>query len=161
MQTSLDILNNIQVASPCSASWDDMIGDEFSRFCNQCEKNVYNLSALTAEAAIQLVREKEGNLCGRFFRRADGTLLTADCPVGVNHRIPRKHKWAVLAASLSGLMLMGGCGKPSGETMGNICSVQDSPQADPIEGKRELAPPPREVVPEIGPPPREVESTKN
>lgn len=88
-----------------------MRGDEFTRFCDHCAKNVYNLSALTADAAISLIREKEGNLCGRFFRRADGTMLTADCPVGVHHRLRRKRKLAVLAASVFSVLGFSGCAK--------------------------------------------------
>lgn len=73
-------LDNIQVASPCHARWNDMNGDERARFCGQCQKNVYNLSAMTRAQIGSLVREKEGKFCGRFYRRADGRLLTADCP---------------------------------------------------------------------------------
>ncbi len=36
------LLENVRIASPCSASWDDMVGDERVRFCGQCTKNVYN-----------------------------------------------------------------------------------------------------------------------
>lgn len=111
MKTALELLSQTQVASPCSADWNEMAGDEFSRFCDHCSKNVYNLSALTAEAAINLIREKEGNLCGRFFRRADGTMLTADCPIGLHHRLRRKRKLAVLAASVFGLFGFSGCAK--------------------------------------------------
>jgi len=78
-----DFLPNIHVASPCSARWQDMTGDERARFCGQCRKHVYDLSQMTTESAAELIREKEGKLCVRFYRRADGTILTADCPVGV------------------------------------------------------------------------------
>ena len=111
MKTALELLSQTQVAAPCSADWNEMKGDEFARFCDHCSKNVYNLSALTAEAAIHLIREREGNLCGRFFRRADGTMLTADCPVGVHHRVRRKRKLAVLAASVFSLFGFSGCAK--------------------------------------------------
>ena len=57
-----------------------MTGDEHARFCGQCQKNVYNLSAMTREQIETLIREKEGKFCGRFYRRTDGRLLTADCP---------------------------------------------------------------------------------
>ena len=80
--TSVELLANVRVASPCTARWADMTGDERSRFCAQCQKHVYNLSEMTAEAASSLIREKEGKLCVRFYQRADGTVLTADCPVG-------------------------------------------------------------------------------
>ncbi len=76
-------LDLIAVASPCTASWDDMRGTDWFRFCPKCELNVYNLSALTCEQAEKLVRQKEGRLCVRFYRRADGTVLTRDCPVGL------------------------------------------------------------------------------
>ena len=57
-----------------------MTGDERARFCGQCQKNVYNLSAMTRGQIETLVREKEGKFCGRFYRRPDGWMLTADCP---------------------------------------------------------------------------------
>lgn len=57
-----------------------MSGDERARFCGHCQKNVYNLSAMTRAQIEALVRDKEGKFCGRFYRRADGRLLTADCP---------------------------------------------------------------------------------
>jgi hypothetical protein len=76
------LLGKVNVASPCHASWDAMEGDDKSRFCGQCQKNVYNLSAMTKKEAADLVRNQEGRLCVRYFKRADGTMLTADCPVG-------------------------------------------------------------------------------
>lgn len=77
-----DLLANVRIASPCSARWGHMVGDERARFCSECSKHVYNLSSMTAEAAAALIREKEGQLCARFYQRADGTVLTADCSVG-------------------------------------------------------------------------------
>jgi len=82
----LPMLDDIRVASPCHERWDAMTGDEQARFCGSCRKNVYNLSAMTREAAEALVRSKEGDLCVRYFRRTDGTILTADCPVGVRRK---------------------------------------------------------------------------
>lgn len=92
-----DILANIRIASPCPARWADMIGDDRSRFCAQCEKNVYHLSGMTAEDIATLILEKEGDLCARFYQRPDGTMLTADCPVGAA-RFPRRLKKLVLAS---------------------------------------------------------------
>ncbi|MGB7202927.1 MAG: hypothetical protein WBD16_11805 [Pyrinomonadaceae bacterium] len=82
-------LNNVKVASPCPASWDAMYGDERKRFCGECKLNVYNLSDMTRDEAEQLITNNEGRLCVRFYRRADGSVITADCPVGwakVKHR---------------------------------------------------------------------------
>ena len=91
MKTNEQLLANLRIASPCTARWEDMEGDERSRFCRQCTKHVYNFSEMTAQETADLIREREGQLCARFYQRADGTVLTADCPVGAArplHRLP-------------------------------------------------------------------------
>src|SRR5690348_9670417 len=82
MAAPLPVLNNIRVASPCRQSWDEMDGDDRSRFCGACNRQVYNLSGMTQAEAQALVQNREGRLCVRFYRRRDGSVLTADCPVG-------------------------------------------------------------------------------
>jgi hypothetical protein len=76
-------LNDIRVASPCRAEWDEMSGDDRVRHCADCNKNVYWLSGMTREEASDFLRAQEGETCVRYYRRADGTILTADCPVGL------------------------------------------------------------------------------
>ena len=76
-------LNNVTVAAPCPADWDSMIGSERTRFCRQCELNVYNLSAMSRHEAESLIARSEGRLCVRFYRRKDGSIITQDCPVGL------------------------------------------------------------------------------
>jgi len=83
-------LNNIRIASPCSANWDEMYGNNRKRFCGGCKLNVYNLSGMTKYDAENLLMLSEGRICVRYFQRSDGTVLTADCPVGwakVKHRL--------------------------------------------------------------------------
>jgi hypothetical protein len=82
MKRSTSPLNNVRVASPCSAEWNAMYGDDRKRFCGDCKLNVYNLSGMTRDEAENLLVTTEGRLCVRFYRRADGTILTKDCPVG-------------------------------------------------------------------------------
>src|SRR6478672_6863471 len=99
------VLENIRIATPCNADWDDMSGDARVRFCGKCEKNVYNLSAMSRADAETLVREKEGRLCVRFFQRTDGTVLTGDCPVGVRRQRLRHRVWASVTGAAASLML--------------------------------------------------------
>src|ERR1700761_7963153 len=74
-------LANIRIASPCPAEWAKMIGDDRIRHCAECNLNVYNLSAMTErEVKILLTANRGRRLCTRFYRRADGTVLTQDCP---------------------------------------------------------------------------------
>lgn len=96
---ALPLLDQVRVASPCSASWDDMVGDERVRFCKSCEKNVFNLSAMSREEAEALLRQRLGSeLCVRFYQRADGTILTEDCPAGVRRKRRKKLALAAVGA---------------------------------------------------------------
>jgi hypothetical protein len=92
MRRSDNPLDNIRIASPCSANWDEMFGEDRKRFCGDCKLNVYNLSGMTRRDAENLLIASEGRLCVRYYRRADGTVLTRDCPVGwqaVKKRVSR------------------------------------------------------------------------
>lgn len=78
----LDLVNGLSIASPCKASWNAMTGDDRARHCALCDKHVYNIAALTSVEVVDLVKRTEGEFCGRLHMRRDGTVLTADCPVG-------------------------------------------------------------------------------
>jgi hypothetical protein len=77
------LLDDIRIASPCTASWDRMTGDNTTRFCGECKLSVYNISAMTAAEAAALIERTEGRLCVRLHKRKDGTVLTRNCPVGL------------------------------------------------------------------------------
>lgn len=140
---SLDI---IDVASPCSAPWDSMTGNDQVRHCDRCDLNVYNLSAMTRDEAEQLVFQHEGRLCVGFFRRADGTVITKDCPVGAR---ALRRKLARLVASVGAiiaLLVTGGAmarentptGTNSSATVGPLTRLSEwiSPlEEDWIEGE--------------------------
>jgi hypothetical protein len=98
-ESSLDL---IQVASPCHASWDAMQGDDRRRFCRQCNLHVYNLSDMPRAEAEAFIGQAEGRTCVRFFRRADGTVLTRDCPVGMR---AVRQRFIRAAAALAGMLL--------------------------------------------------------
>jgi hypothetical protein len=101
---SLPRLEDVRIAAPCSASWDAMKGDERVRFCEACGKNVYNLSALPRREAEQLLADTGGAICKQLYKRADGTVITADCPVGVVRRLRVRRVFA-LATSAGALAL--------------------------------------------------------
>ena len=90
------MLDRIGVATPCRADWNAMTGDDKARFCQTCHKNVYNVALMSSNEAIALIQEKEGNLCVRLSRRADGTLITNDCPVGQG-KVRRRRLAAAIA----------------------------------------------------------------
>ena len=96
----LPLLDDVRIASPCSARWEHMAGDERVRFCGSCEKNVYNLSAMPRAEAEALLVAGDGKMCVRVYKRADGTVLTADCPVGARRQRRRRVAAGVVGGSL-------------------------------------------------------------
>src|SRR4051812_25938227 len=78
-----DQLATLRIAAPCPASWDEMAGDERVRHCAMCSLNVYNFAEMTRAEVRELLVRTEGRICARLYRRADGTVLTRDCPVGL------------------------------------------------------------------------------
>lgn len=110
MTKPLDVLNAVRIASPCPVLWDDMTGDDRVRHCRQCDCRVYNLSTVTAEEGVKILRETEGRLCIQLWRRADGTLITTDCPVGLRERARRlRRRLAAFAASIASYLALPGC----------------------------------------------------
>jgi|ERR1700730_11957293 len=96
-------LDNVRVAAPCNADWEQMIGNERARFCGQCNLNVYNLSSMTRSEAESFIVQNEGRLCVRYYHRADGSVITENCPVGLR-AIRRKMSYlarAMISAVLS------------------------------------------------------------
>lgn len=145
-------LANLKVASPCSADWEAMSGDNRKRFCGDCQLNVYNLSGMTKYDAENLLRNSEGRLCVRYFQRADGTVLTQECPVGwarVKQRlsIAATAAFALFVSMFGGLLAVTAFGRkidigrklpipfatptPKFELMGAIAMPSPTPKASP------------------------------
>src|ERR1700733_9558028 len=99
----LPVLDNIRIASPCTADWNQMTGDDRARACGSCKKTVYNISELTRDEAEALIRDRAGQLCARYYQRLDGTILLADCTIGAQRK--RRRRWIVAGATL---LLAGG-----------------------------------------------------
>jgi hypothetical protein len=99
------MLPQLRVASPCTADWSKMPGGDQVRYCEQCKLSVYNFAAMTSAEVEQLLARHTGRLCGRLYRRADGTMLTRDCPVGFRFLVRRVSH--VAGAALTALMSVG------------------------------------------------------
>lgn len=72
---------SLHVREPCHESWDAMPGDDRTRYCDRCRKEVHDLSARTADEAEDLLTAARRNgtrLCVRFAIAATVT-LTAAC----------------------------------------------------------------------------------
>lgn len=105
---ALPVLEDVSVATPCDVSWAEMRGDSDTRFCDKCAKHVHNLSMMSraeAEALVMSIANGQA-ACIRFYRRADGTMLTQDCPVGVR----RQRFWRRTAGIAAAGLLLGALG---------------------------------------------------
>ncbi|MFO0726226.1 MAG: hypothetical protein U1E65_20750 [Myxococcota bacterium] len=136
-------LDNIQIARPCEARWEEMSGDARVRHCQLCKLNVYNLSAMTRPEAMELLERTEGRVCVRVYQRADGTVITADC---LSHIAAAKRQGAssfAIALALAGTLLAAACGVGAGQPtdptpvepeivrMGDIAEPQEAPSPSP------------------------------
>jgi hypothetical protein len=158
----------LKVASPCKVPWSSMAGDDAIRFCGTCERHVYNLSEMTSEQTEALLGSPAGQPCVRFFQRADGTVLTADCPVGAQ-RVRRQRIAVGVGAGL--LSALGYAGLPHGSAatvptpvLGAPIpapparfAVEPPPPMPPIEIMGEaMAQPPEEMMGKIALPPEDL-----
>lgn len=99
-------LDNISIATQCRADWNDMNGTEQIRFCGQCSKHVYNISAMSEAEVEELILRSESVPCMKLFRRKDGTIIFDNCPVALRKvrnkmRAGLKFVSAVLATLVS------------------------------------------------------------
>jgi hypothetical protein len=162
--TRLPLLDRVSVAAPCPADWNAMSGDERARYCGQCEKHVYNIAGMTSEEAEGLLRRASGEVCIRIYRRADGTVLTSDCPVGVKRRRRRR----AVASLAFGSALAAGAGalltaaRPPAPVAGNMMFTAGVASEAPTQSPVDQAPTTRpEVnVPTGGAPPPMPRETK-
>lgn len=97
-------IDHLRIATPCPISWEQMTGDNRVRFCGHCQLNVYNISELSRIEAEALMASTEGRICARLYRRADGTILTKDCPVGLRAlRMRVSKRAAAVFAAIAGI----------------------------------------------------------
>jgi hypothetical protein len=124
MTKQADSFDSLRIASPCPVGWQQMKGSEQVRFCEQCQLHVYNFSGMPRKEAEAIVHQTEGRICGRFYRRADGTILTRDCPVGL--RALRRR--AVKIAGAAATAVMSFCLTAMGQTKSSVCETDSSKQ---------------------------------
>lgn len=153
-------LDQLEIASPCDADWDNMRGDERKRFCDDCSLHVFNFSEMTELEIRQLLRDAgHERVCGQLHRRHDGTVIVQDCPVGLAARTWKKARNTslLLASSLAAVITLVLAGfawfmKPSGC---DVPVLDTPPVVEPIAldevvmGKIAIEEPPPPPKPQI------------
>lgn len=149
---SLPLLQRIQIASPCPVRWDDMqpCGDDRKRHCAQCDLDVYNIAGMSeteAEALLRASFDQDGTprhrLCAQIYRRADGTVLTKDCPVGVAALRAKARRATVrIAAALGITSLVAYAAAAEQRNIGSLIGCQPFTALAGLVGRQSAAPVP-------------------
>lgn len=126
----------LQIPTPCPMQWDQLNGGDQKRFCDQCNKHVYNFSEMPAEE-IDLVLKSSAqssqSVCAQIRRLPNGQILTADDKPQLKQST-WGNRLATLVASLMVLVNFSGCesdlvsrllpwwpnGSHAGEELGDI-----------------------------------------
>jgi hypothetical protein len=154
------VLPNIRVAAPCTADWNAMSRTDAAdpegriRACGDCNKRVYNLSAMTRDEAEALIIRTEGKLCVRYFQRKDGTILLKDCSIGIKQR----RRMRIVAAGTALLAATGAYTSQAAiraqfqasDTLHAALVATDEPREDFVMGEMALPaepPPPDTAIP--------------
>jgi hypothetical protein len=138
MPSVLRLLDQVQVAAPCPAKWEEMTGDDRSRHCSMCRLNVYNLSDMSAPEAEAFLRSATGRTCVRYYQRKDGNVMTKDCPRGL--RAIRRKLCQSFGLAAAALITLVGCGE-SGAKLKKVFGI-DKFERPAIAGRMILTPPP-------------------
>jgi hypothetical protein len=138
---------HLPISSPCHEDWDAMDRVARGRFCQQCDKQVFDLSSMTEREAEGVLAEHAGaRICVRYCHGRDGA---------IRFRPERPAAVAVLAVALAACT--------PHETIGDRQEVgkievqrprpepQPEPEPEPLMGAVEVVPP--EPVPEPTPEP--------
>jgi hypothetical protein len=91
-----EYIKNIQLKFSCNANWEAMTPDGDGRFCNRCQKKVYDFTDSKAAEFQQILAENNYNVCGRFTMQQMATE-----PI----LLPKWKKWLSAALVLIGITL--------------------------------------------------------
>ena len=137
-----DLVQSLKIAAPCPVSWESMDGDERVRHCSNCNKNVYNISDMTAAEANQFLQLTGQKACVNFYKRADGTVIVDNCPVGLRKLRAQYRRMVAAGATIlslvQGLFLITFAGDSGKDKSGNPACSKDTainPSATPLRGE--------------------------
>ncbi|MFY9824097.1 MAG: carboxypeptidase-like regulatory domain-containing protein [Thermoanaerobaculia bacterium] len=134
MTTRSERLNWLAIASPCPESWQVMSGDERTRFCSRCQKQVHDLAALEAREIEALIEASQGRFCARITRDRFGRMVTREPDVPPFHvpatlSIRRRSPFVAAAvAAVAGLTGAGWAQAP-------VSTSVSAPLAAQVDGK--------------------------
>jgi len=73
-------------ALACPFTWDPTYAKEKYRYCDNCQRPVYNFAGLEIAEAEAIILKAENRAKFTLYKRTDGLYMTSDCPVAVKKR---------------------------------------------------------------------------
>ncbi len=89
-----DLSKQLKIKNPCSANWDQMIGNDWVRFCEHCHLTVNDLTPLTPKRVHRLIADSKGRLCVRYRVTREGTPILKAVPQQLHQIRKRVSKFA-------------------------------------------------------------------
>ena len=104
---TLDVL---RINEPCTVPWGSMSGDHRKRFCEKCQKHVYNVEAWSRADLDEMLAQHKGEHgpCMRLCAEADGTVITRDTR-RLRRAAARARRWLAYAAAIVLAQPLYGC----------------------------------------------------
>ena len=136
MTTRKDKLQRLQVASPCSSSWEAMHGDGRRRRCLECDKAVYDFAQLTPREIAGVIEASQGELCARLTHDEWGRLVTLQPPVTADPFASRRASPLVTAVVTAALGLNGTAWAPQAATAAVPAPAAEQGAGNRPEGNR-------------------------
>lgn len=119
----------------CPLPWQNMNGDERSKFCSQCGHHISNISLLSHQERLALLeRARVSRVCGTYYVRLSGELVTQDNPLSARER-SRIKQFGVSTLSATALVIAAGCMSPirkaeTPQTMPDAAEIQPERKTD-------------------------------
>jgi len=117
-----DKITNASLSFTCNQNWENMQPTAEGRFCDSCQKKVYDLTDQKTAYFLQIMEENNNSICGRF----SANQLTVPAPA-INSTWK---KWAIAAMVFIGIGAAGQ--KADAQTLvGKVIPKAVIPDSDP------------------------------
>jgi hypothetical protein len=93
-------IKQIDIPSPCTANWRDMIPQNEGRHCNSCNKMVIDFTAMPDRKIIEYLSQHK-NVCGQFYNHQ---LKALNQSLAYDRRIHPNWRRLMAAACIAGLL---------------------------------------------------------
>ncbi|MFD1258140.1 energy transducer TonB [Mucilaginibacter terrae] len=62
-------ISNIKLRFSCNENWDAMTGSDGGKYCDKCQKKVYDFTNSKADEFMKILAENNYSICGRFAKQ--------------------------------------------------------------------------------------------